>query len=684
VNSSAPHARSPHYTALRCLFVVCLHRGVQLKPENFAEVKESDTLGSVLRVMQKVGLRGRVLPGCKWKKLTALGYAYPVMAQQKAGNWVVVLSAVKGPIRRSPSRSDVGEEWQRWFRADFVDGWSGALILCKRAQKLSDEGCRSACAGSCPNPASPGLFRDVATRRCRRSSPSYAADVPDPHRQGHHPPQLSDLDLADADLRRVDVVRRRLQLYAPLPLLFITIRSMAAGVAHVPSPPLSLRSRLQQAETIRQFLTGFQTMLDAMAPPLMLAILLLYSVKLTIVVLIPLVIAAIIAHGADLPPCLSSSMRRGQPAGPSGRDHPWHAHGQVDALEPVDERVTTRSHRASRSATAGRSRRCQRADPRPREDHADLGTRAGAMDVFDGTLSIGACRLQHDIRPRHRPLADRRPDQRVPGDRAGREDAGHGDAASAGARPCHVGISPGITGNIEFADVTFRYPTAASAVLDRVSFKVEEGQVIGIVGRSGSGKTTITRLIQGIQTAQEGLIRLDGIDIRHINLPHLRRSIGVVLQTFLFRGTVRENIAAARPDAPLAEVVEAARMAGAEEFIDRLPLSYDNLVEENGANFSGGQRQRIAIGRALMTRPRLLIFDEDQCLDPESEAIIQSTGEIAHGTLLIASHRLTSSPMPTPSLCSNGKVVDCAPHPVLLERCEPYQRLWRQQTSSLQ
>jgi ATP-binding cassette subfamily B protein len=131
VNSSVSHARSPHYTALRCLFVVCLHRGVQLKPENFAEVKESDTLGSILRVMQKVGLRGRVLPRCNGKKLAALGYAYPVMAQQKAGNWVVVLNAVKGPDGPAftvldPLSSD--EQATVAPRAQFVDSWNGALI----------------------------------------------------------------------------------------------------------------------------------------------------------------------------------------------------------------------------------------------------------------------------------------------------------------------------------------------------------------------------------------------------------------------------------------------------------------------------------------------------------------------------------------------------------------------------
>ncbi|MDB5650849.1 MAG: hypothetical protein JWL62_2369, partial [Hyphomicrobiales bacterium] len=212
-----------------------------------------------------------------------------------------------------------------------------------------------------------------------------------------------------------------------------------------------------------------------------------------------------------------------------------------------------------------------------------------------------------------------------------------------------------------------------------------QGQVIGIVGRSGSGKTTVTRLVQGIQNAQSGAIRLDGIDIRHVDLAHLRRSIGVVLQeNFLFRGTIRENIAAARPDAALAEIIQAARMAGAEEFIERLPHAYETLVEENGTNFSGGQRQRVAIARALLMRPKLLIFDEaTSALDPESEAIVQEhLNDMARGrTMIIVSHRLSSLAHADSILVrEQGRVVDFAPHGVLLKRCEPYCRLWKQQT----
>ena len=145
----------------------------------------------------------------------------------------------------------------------------------------------------------------------------------------------------------------------------------------------------------------------------------------------------------------------------------------------------------------------------------------------------------------------------------------------------------------------------------QVTLDIVPGQVIGVVGRSGSGKTTLTRLIQGIEVPQAGLIQVDGVDIRQIDLDHLRRSLGVVLQeNLLFRGTIRDNIATARPDAGLEEVLIAAKLAGAEEFIRRLPQGFDTRVEEGGANLSGGQRQRIAIARALMTRPRILVFDE--------------------------------------------------------------------------
>ena len=152
------------------------------------------------------------------------------------------------------------------------------------------------------------------------------------------------------------------------------------------------------------------------------------------------------------------------------------------------------------------------------------------------------------------------------------------------------------------------------------------GTTLGIVGRSGSGKTTVTRLLQRLHSDYEGLIKIDGVDVREYDIAHLRRSLGVVLQeNFLFSGTIRENITAAKPNATFDEVVRAARLAGAEEFIDRLPRGYETYIYEGSPNLSGGQRQRLAIARALIVDPRILILDEaTSALDPDSEAIVNA------------------------------------------------------------
>ena len=205
---------------------------------------------------------------------------------------------------------------------------------------------------------------------------------------------------------------------------------------------------------------------------------------------------------------------------------------------------------------------------------------------------------------------------------------------------------PAIRGEVSFEHVTFRYRVDTSEILHDVSFSVLPGQVVGIVGSSGSGKSTLAKLIQRLYVPEGGRVLIDGADLTMVDLAWLRRQIGVVLQeNVLFNCPVKENIALSDPAAPMDQVIAAAKLAGAHEFILELPNGYDTVIGERGSSLSGGQRQRIAIARALMLNPRILILDEaTSALDYESErAIQQNMREIATGrTVFIIAHRLST------------------------------------------
>ena len=205
---------------------------------------------------------------------------------------------------------------------------------------------------------------------------------------------------------------------------------------------------------------------------------------------------------------------------------------------------------------------------------------------------------------------------------------------------------PRLSGAIEFDQVSFRYRPDAPDVIRSVSLKIEPGEVIGIVGRSGSGKSTLTKLVQRLYVPDRGRVLIDGQDIAIIDTTSLRQQVGVVLQeNMLFNRSIRDNIALTNPALPIEVIIEAAKLAGAHEFICELPEGYDSMVGEHGTGLSGGQRQRIAIARALISNPRVLIFDEaTSALDYESEKIIQDNMRlICRGrTVLIIAHRLSA------------------------------------------
>lgn len=269
-----------------------------------------------------------------------------------------------------------------------------------------------------------------------------------------------------------------------------------------------------------------------------------------------------------------------------------------------------------------------------------------------------------------------------------------GEAASVLNRPLEsssnsAGLRPKLVGEIKFSDLTFSYIGTKMPALDRVSFDIPAGTMFGIVGRSGSGKSTIARLLQGINRDYSGFLKLDGVDLKEINLRHLRHGLGVVLQdNFLFRGSIRDNITAGRPGLTLSHAMRAAHLAGATEFIERMPNGYDTYIEEGSPNLSGGQKQRLAIARALIHDPTILILDEaTSALDPDSEAVVSANlMRIASGrTMIIVSHRLASlTECDQILVLDQGKVLDVAPHSVLLERCSVYRQLWLQQNRHLE
>lgn len=241
-----------------------------------------------------------------------------------------------------------------------------------------------------------------------------------------------------------------------------------------------------------------------------------------------------------------------------------------------------------------------------------------------------------------------------------------------------------VSGNIKFDNVSFKYSPNSNYVLNNLSFNLQANKSIGIVGRSGSGKSTITKLIERLYIPNDGAIYIDGIDLRHLNPYVLRSNLGVVLQeNYLFSGSIKENISLSKPSASMQEIINVCKIAGAHEFISELSAGYDTLVGERGSALSGGQRQRIAIARALLHNPRVLIFDEaTSALDYESEKIITSNLSLIkqNKTFIIIAHRLsTVKDCDEILVLDKGNLVECGNHAKLMELNGYYAHLYKQQ-----
>ena len=262
-----------------------------------------------------------------------------------------------------------------------------------------------------------------------------------------------------------------------------------------------------------------------------------------------------------------------------------------------------------------------------------------------------------------------------------------GDILNTAAEPTYNptrAALPAIRGEVAFEHVTFRYRIVGAEVLHDVTFSVPAGQVVGIVGPSGSGKSTVAKLIQRLYVPESGRIMVDGIDLVMVDIAWLRRQVGVVLQeNVLFNRSVRDNIALADPSIPMERIIAAATQAGAHDFILELPEGYDTIVGERGSNLSGGQSQRIAIARALISNPRILIFDEaTSSLDYESERVIQQNmQEIAKGrTVFIIAHRLSTVRWSDRIVTiERGRLIEDGTHDELVRTGGRYATLYRMQ-----
>jgi ATP-binding cassette subfamily B protein len=253
-----------------------------------------------------------------------------------------------------------------------------------------------------------------------------------------------------------------------------------------------------------------------------------------------------------------------------------------------------------------------------------------------------------------------------------------------GADRSHLAAVPTREGRIRLDNVGFRYTPISPPILDGISLDIEPGKMVAIVGRSGSGKTTLVRCLAGLIEPTEGTIHYDGVDMRTLDYRQLRRQIGYVLQeNHLFDDSIARNIAFGADELDMRRVVWAAKVASADDFIERLPLGYETRIGETGLLLSGGQRQRIAIARAVYARPPVLVFDEaTSSLDSESERAVQGNmDEVFEGrTSFVIAHRLsTIRDADTIIVLEKGRLVEHGTHDELMKRQGIYYYLVGQQ-----
>ncbi len=653
----------------------------------------------------------------KWDKLAKSTAVMPCVVKKKNGKYAVMCGlrdhegTVEAVVLDPEAENGPSGKYRFLAQADYEAEYTGKYFLLKKIYRLSDEEQPFSLAWFIPEfIKNKGVFGQIALSVLMLTifslvTPLFFQIVVDKVLVNQAVNTLNVLGIAMLLVILFNTVvsfaRSYLLLFAANKIDISTATKIFAHLMRLPVdfferiPAGVLLKHMQQNEKIRGFLSGnlFFTILDVLSLLVFIPFLLFYSTTLTFIVLgFSAMMAVVIA-------CLIKPFQR-------RLDELYRAEGKRQsmlvesihgirtvkslALEPVEKKFWDNS-------TAYAIKSCFRVGKisitaQSLSHMLEMMMTicviwVGAHLVFNHTITIGAL------------IAFQMLSSRVTAPLVKMVGLIHeyqqialsikmlGVVMNTPAEPAGGGVRNQIRGQVDFENVSFRYRPDLPFVLKNYSVSVQPGMTIGFVGRSGSGKTTITKLLQGLYNVTQGVVKIDGIDIREIEKSHLRRNIGIVLQeNYFFSGTVRDNIAMPKQNATLQEIIYVAKLAGADDFIQKLPRGYETVLEENASNLSGGQKQRLAIARALLTNPPILIFDEaTSALDPESEEVIRKNLKaIAKGrTVLIVSHRLSIVAHADKILVINeGELADSGTHAELAARPGIYQDFWNQQMNA--
>ncbi|MCF6176026.1 MAG: ATP-binding cassette domain-containing protein [Victivallaceae bacterium] len=704
-------------SGLYCVTALGKHHNVDIDVRRLLHeyAVEGDEISERLfyKIISDYGMKVKKI-SLPWDKLTKLGEALPAVVETKSGGYIILvgirevegekqLAVVNPAIKMKP-----GEQFLFFTQEQYEETCTGKAWLIKRVYSLTDEEQPFSLRWFIPEFMKlKGIFTQIALAvliitGIALITPLFFQIVVDKVLIHESYTTLNVLGIGIIIALLFNALMEFLRGYL---LLFATnkidIRTATKTFAHLMNLPVDFFERMssgvlikhmQQSEKIRGFLSGnlFFTILELFSLIIFIPFMMIYSVKLTLIVLgFTAIMALIIA--TLIKPFQRRLTELYQAEGKKQGMLVEAIHGirtvKSLALEPIQKKKWNDStaYAITRHFRVGKISLTAKTLSQLIEKLLTVTIIwVGAMSVFDKELTVGAL------------IAFQMLSGRVTGPLVRLVSLIHeyqqtalsvrmlGNVMNAPPEPAGGGVHNPIKGNISFANVTFKYIPDTPNIINDFSLDIPAGATLGIVGRSGSGKTTMTKLLQGLYQLQSGIIKIDGIDIKEIDKAHLRSSIGVVLQeNYFFHGTVRENISLTKRNASIEEIIHAAKMAGADEFVQDLTKGYDTVLEENASNLSGGQKQRLAIARALLTNPPILIFDEaTSALDPESETIIQrNLAAIAKGrTVIIVSHRLSIVHDSDRILViDKGERTALAPHQELVKQPGVYQEFWQQQ-----